>query len=467
MTPTTILIAAMGGEGGQVLADWLVLAAEAEGLAVQATSIAGVAQRTGATTYYLEMTPWPKDGRTPVLALNPAAGEVDVLVATELLEAARAVQAGLATAQRTTLITSTHRVLAMGEKIAMGDGRVDGAMMLRACREGAKRALLFDAEALMAADSAALNALMLGAIAASGTLPIAAERYEEAIRERGVAVEANLAGFRVGLEATRGGDAAAVADIRLPDSVEQVVALALPRLVDYQDQDYAALYRRRIEACGDLPEAVLREVARHLALRMSYEDIARVAQAKLRPERLARIRHELGAEDATPVRIHEFLKPGIGELCDMLPGFLARPILALARSRGWIGRAHCGMEIETTAIGGYLALAALAKTRRLRRWTHRYAVEQELIEEWLHAVRGAAALSPALAMEVAGLARLIKGYGDTHRRGLGNYRLIMDRLVLAALAGRAEPELAPRIARAREAALADPEGRALERALAA
>jgi indolepyruvate ferredoxin oxidoreductase beta subunit len=86
MKPVTILVGALGGDGGGVLCDWIVSAAQSQGLGVQATQIPGVAQRTGATTYYLEVM--PKQGPAPsVLALNPAIGEVDVALATELLEA--------------------------------------------------------------------------------------------------------------------------------------------------------------------------------------------------------------------------------------------------------------------------------------------------------------------------------------------------------------------------------------------
>ena len=55
--PLTMLIAALGGEGGGVLTDWIVAAAAQLGFPVQSTSIPGVAQRTGATTYYIEIVP--------------------------------------------------------------------------------------------------------------------------------------------------------------------------------------------------------------------------------------------------------------------------------------------------------------------------------------------------------------------------------------------------------------------------
>ena len=118
-----VAILAMGGEGGGVLVDWIVSAAEREGFPVQSTSVPGVAQRTGATIYYLEILPRPRDARRqPVFALMPTPGDVDLVVASELMEAARAVQRGLVTPDRTLLISSSHRVYAMPEKMAMGAG---------------------------------------------------------------------------------------------------------------------------------------------------------------------------------------------------------------------------------------------------------------------------------------------------------------------------------------------------------
>src|SRR5262245_47707678 len=102
--PVTLLIAALGGEGGGVLTDWIVSAAEHGGLAVQSTSIPGVAQRTGATTYYVEIFPTPLKelgGKRPVLALAPGVGDVDLVVASELLEAGRAIMNGFVTTDRT------------------------------------------------------------------------------------------------------------------------------------------------------------------------------------------------------------------------------------------------------------------------------------------------------------------------------------------------------------------------------
>ena len=79
-----LAIAALGGQGGGVLTQWLLDAAEASGFIAQATSVPGVAQRTGATLYYLEFFPRAaaeEAGGDPVLALMPQPGDVDLVVA--------------------------------------------------------------------------------------------------------------------------------------------------------------------------------------------------------------------------------------------------------------------------------------------------------------------------------------------------------------------------------------------------
>jgi indolepyruvate ferredoxin oxidoreductase beta subunit len=208
--PITVLIAALGGEGGGVLTDWIITAAASCDLPVQSTSIPGVAQRTGATTYYIELFPktWRElDGKRPVLALAPGIGDVDIVVASELLEAGRAIAGGFVTPDRTLMIASTHRSHAIAEKIAMGDGRFDAAKLAESVEKNARAHVLFDMDAVASDAGAMINAVMLGAIAASGRLPIPTEAFEGAIRA-GKSSDANLRGFKAGFEAARRGAAA-------------------------------------------------------------------------------------------------------------------------------------------------------------------------------------------------------------------------------------------------------------------
>jgi len=493
--PLTLLIAALGGEGGGVLTGWIVAAAGALGFPVQSTSIPGVAQRTGATTYYIEIfpTPWRELGdKRPILSLVPGAGDIDVMVASELLEAGRAIAGGFVTPERTTLIASTHRMLAMTEKMAGGDGAFDMGRLLKAVEEHARSHALFDMEATARQSGSVISAIMLGAIAGSGRLPIPSAAFEAAIRAEGKAVDANLRGFTAGLAAVqRGSDQARIAGEKrpqprretlaalereaasnMPQEAHEVVIEGLRRLAAYQDLTYARLYLDRLapirtpDASAEAGGRLLRETARQLAVRMSFEDVIRVAQAKTDPARLARVRAEMRPNDGEPLVIVDFFKPGIEEMCSLLPPVLARPILGLSARRGWLGKVYWGMEVRSNSVSGFLRLKLLASLRRWRRFTYRFVEEQAAIEAWLALVIATAKLSADLALEVADCARLIKGYGETHARGIANYRKIEARIIRPALGGSYAIAVAiDAVTAARTAALADPEGDRLDQTL--
>lgn len=480
--PVTLLIGALGGDGGGVLCDWIVAAAQSQGLGVQATQIPGVAQRTGATTYYLEVMPAPGP-QASVLALNPAIGEVDVALATELLEAGRMIFNGFVTPERTTLIASTHRVLAIGERMAMGDGSFDVGRLLRAVKERSKSQILFDMDQAAEESGGVINAVLLGALAGSGRLPIPDAAFEAAIRHAGKSVDTNLAAFAFGRGHARGELEQAVREHRkrqaatsgvedlivrarrdFPSASLDVVEEGIRRLAAYQDRKYAVLYLDRLQG---LPAELVREVARHLAVRMSFEDVIRVAQAKTSAERFVRVRNEVRAKGHEPLEITEHFKPGIEEICAMLPPAMARRILAWAERTGRLGKVYFSMHVRTTTVWGFARLRFLASLRWWRPRTFRFVEEQAEIDRWLALIRAAAPLSVDLAREIAESARLIKGYGDTYKRGLQNYRRIAREVIGPALAGRMAPRAAAdAVANARVAALADPEGESLSRTLA-
>jgi indolepyruvate ferredoxin oxidoreductase beta subunit len=486
--PITVLVAALGGEGGGVMADWLVAAATAQGFPVQSTSIPGVAQRTGATTYYLEIFPATRDrlgGRAPVLALTPSPGNIDVMVASELVEAGRAMQNGYVSPARTTLIASTHRIYAIGEKSAMGDGRFDWDRLIEAAHTLAKQPVLFDMAALAREAGTVINAVLFGAMVGVGALPLSRPGCIDAIKRTGRGAEASLRGFEAGYAHARGeATAPAPADEkqyrgrpvervrgRFPAETHRIIEEGVARLTDYQDTAYAELYLDRLMPVlaaerdgggGPGGYRLTNETGRHLALWMSYEDIVRVADLKSRPSRFARVRSEVGAEPGQPVIVTEFLKPGIEEFCSVLPPWLARPVLAWAAGRGQ--SFHIGLHVRTSTISGYLLVRTLAWLKPLRRRSSRFQAEQMLIEHWLGTVKAATAHDLPLALEIVECARLIKGYGDTHKRGTENFRTIFAALVEGAT-GLPAPARAAAIRTARLAALADPEGKSLAQAL--
>ena len=495
--PVTMVIGALGGEGGGVLASWVAGAAELCRFPTQLTSIPGVAQRTGATTYYIEIYPVSRDtldGRTPVMALYPAPNDMDVVVASELMEAGRMLENGLVTPERTTLIASTHRVYSISEKSAMSDALFRTENLTNAAHKCARRAILFDMAELAAEQGTVLNAILLGVIAGSDALPIPATTFAASVRQTGVAVEANLRGFELGLACMRGerpqpaapavkrrSPQPALADLLsgiardFPAETGTILAEGLKRLTDYQDPAYASLYLERMREVlehdrqsggGGECWALTIETGRYLALMMSYEDIIRVADLKSRASRMQRLRTEVGADPAQPVRVTEFLKPGFEEFTSVMPPWLGRRVMVWARRNRWARGFNLAMRVRTDTIFGFLRLWLLARLRVWRRRTYRYAEEQAAIEDWLQTVKAASGRHYGLALEIAELANLRKGYSDTHRRGVANFTRLMGEIAIPCTRDRADPSWgAIALARAREAALADPDGNALDQSL--
>jgi indolepyruvate ferredoxin oxidoreductase beta subunit len=399
------------------------------------------------------------------MSLTPSPGNVDVMVASELLEAGRALQNGFVSPERTTLIASTHRIYATVEKMQMVDGRFPEERVLSAARQLARRAVLFDMRRMAEENGTVINAVLFGAMAGSGALPIAREACENAILRAGKGAQASLRGFAAGYEIGAGQRRAPEkAPPPLPPETREILELGAARLRDYQGEAYARLYLERIATLGNADAKLVGEAGRELALWMSYEDIIRVADLKTRRSRFERVRREVGAKPGEPVVVIDYLKPGVEEVASVLPPFLGRRLVAWAQARGKLDAYNVGMHVKTSGVGGFLLVRALAWLKHWRPRSLRYAEEQALIERWLSAVRAAAPSSTALALEIVACAGLLKGYGETHRRGKSNFLAILDALVENPAAGDSTARAAA-IRKAREAALADPEQKALEKTL--
>lgn len=475
--PIKLLIAALGGEGGGVLASWITNAAVAAGHIAQRTSIPGVAQRTGATTYYLEIFPHAADGTKPVLALNPAPGEVDIMLASELLETTRAVQAGSITPSRTHLVANTQRVFTLDEKSAMADGRVNSEKLQEILRKFSKSALLADLSETARGAASQLNAVMLGALAGLQVIPINDDLFRTAIRAEGKAVDANLRGFEAGYALAAGSAKPAVLppvahSLRAENAIEaravrafpsQTAAIAIEgvrRLTDYQDESYAELYLERLEhfaKLGPTDAAFLRELARLLAVRMSFEDTIRVAQLKIREGRLDRLRRESGTGADALIHVSEFMKPGPEEIFSMLPPALARRILKWVERKGFSDRS-IRMKVSTTSVFGFLRLRLLAGLRWWRPRTLRYSDENAWVERWLGLIARSLAHDLEAAKAIVASAALIKGYGETMKRGMMNWNLLADFVIDPFLEGELPTtHFADAVTQARIAALKDPD----------
>ena len=505
--PISILLCALGGEGGGVLADWLVDAARHAGYPAQATSVPGVAQRTGATTYYLEVFPTHSSalgGQRPVFGLNPLPGRLDLLVSSELLETARQTALGLCSADRTCVVSASNRALTTQEKMQLGDGRLDDAALVQLLQEHSRSSHVLDMATLTRQAGTVVSATMLGCIAASGVLPMQRLDYEAAILDGhatgNASQQASLRGFALGHDAvqqqrtqSRYVDAvlAPVADpttsavhtpalpedvTRLfPPAVHPMLRLGHARLMDYQGAGYAALYVQRLQAVcaaeqshANGPSHATQEVARWLALWMAFDDIVRVADLKSRASRLQRVRDEVKAKADDVVKLYDHFKPGLPEFAGLLPSALAQRLMAWEQRRLAAGKAPLGLPIKvgTHTVGGLLMLRLLSSLRAVRRFGQRYAQEQALITEWLAAVQDGARTHPALGLALAQCGRLIKGYGSTHTRGRDNLLHILRHLATTTPFDSPQAR-ASAIDQAREAALRDEAGQALDMTLRA
>jgi len=494
-----LAVLAVGGQGGGVLADWITDVAERNGYIAQSTSVAGVAQRTGATIYYIEMA--RDTGRLPVFALSPSQGDVDILIAAELMEAGRAIIRGFVTPERTTLITSSHRIAAVSEKIEPGDGRASSEKVHATAQAAAKRFIAFDMEKIAAENGTMISASLLGALAGSDALPFTRDSYEQAIGAGGRGVGPSLAAFGAACDRARGIAAApagekaaakpAVAEPRptakvsgpetllkgwqglagrvaaQPEPLRDMAERGLKKVVDYQDIAYGGDYLDRLDRAVALDNAergfaLSIAAAKHLANAMCYDDMIRVADLKTRSTRDKRVRKEVGVKEGSVLQVTEYFHPRIEEFCGTLPAGLgsyieSRPKLAAFLDR----RINRGRHIRTDSFTGFTMLWFIGGLRRWRRGLLRHRIEVAHLERWYGLALGYVPQDYALATEILNCRRLIKGYSDTHARAQSKFDRVLS--ALAMLKGR--DDATDWIRRLREAALKDEKGDMLDGAL--
>ena len=485
-----LAVMAVGGQGGGVLTGWIEALARAAGFAVQSTSVAGVAQRTGATIYYVEMI--RQGSGTPVFALAPSAGDVDIVIAAEMMEVGRAVLRGFVTPDRTTLIGSTHRQLAVSEKTVPGDGIANAAEVRAAAEIAAQRLILADMDHLAILQGSVISASLFGALAGSGALPFPRAAFEAAIRAGGKGVEPSLRAFAAGYDAAQAATPPPAAQpsqqtdpatgsaaqrksweallpqvAALPHPVRPMARSGLAKVVDFQDCDYGQDYLTHLNAVierdGDANQWELSTAAaKYIANAMAYDDIIRVSDLKTRRLRFTRIRDEMGAQEDQVLQLTEYFHPRAEEVTGMLPARLGARIEANRRAMDMIERMFGkGRHLRTDTLPAFTMLHVLGGLKRYRLRTRRHELETAHLNAWLERALAQVDRNYPLAVEVLKCRRLIKGYSDTHARGLSKFDTVLAAVDLL----QHRDDAAVWIARLREAALQDSDGTALEGAI--
>lgn len=487
--PVSIAILAMGGQGGGVLANWIVALAEANGWHAQSTSVPGVAQRTGATLYYIEMLP-AKDGAAPILSLMPSPGDVDIVLAAEWMEAGRSILRGLVTPERTTLIASTHRALAVAEKEKPGNAIADSSTVTEATAMAAKRTVAFDMEQIAKAEGSVISAPLFGALAVASQLPFPVDSFRAVIAASGKGVEASLRAFKAGFDAAISPPSASPASAKLlpalpsasghpqldrllgrirnefPGPTHGILFAGVRRLVDFQDPEYADEYLGRVAGFRALDDPGMNwrltlAAAKHIAAAMAYDDVIAVADLKTRASRFDRLRRDIQLTDDQLVYATEYLRPRAAEVIGLLPAGLGAWVERHSRLVRLIDAiVNHGRRVETFTLRGFLPLYGLAGVRRWRRHTLRHRREQYHLSKWLDLARQHVGNYP-LAVEILNARRLVKGYSGTHSRGLSKFDRVLGAVPLLA----ARDDGGDWLRRLITAALQDEEDTALDEAL--
>ncbi len=494
--PLSIAILAMGGQGGGVLADWIVGLAESQGWVAQSTSVPGVAQRTGATIYYVEMLQ-AREGVPPILSLMPTPGDVDIVIAAELMEAGRSMLRGLVTPDKTVLIASTHRSFAVGEKEIPGDGIGNPVVVVDAADFAAKKTVAFDMEALAIRNGSVISSALFGALAAAKILPFTKDAFEATIRAGGKGAEASLKAFDAAydrvLQSPRDTVSATphkrfdalpesaghqlldqlVNRIRagFPPAAHGFLFAGVKRLVDFQDPAYAGEYLDRLAGLCALDRrnggeergfAFTTRAAKYTAVAMAYDDVIRVADIKARGSRFDRVRAEVGAQDNQIVYTTEYMHPRMEEVCGTLPKKLGQWIEDRPKLFASLDRlVNKGRRVRSGTIAWFVGLYLVSALRAGRRGTLRHHRETLHREAWLAIATGLLASNYDLAVEVLDCRRLVKGYSDTHARGVSKFDKVMSAVPLLAV----RTDGAAWLKRLRQAALLDEGGVALDGAL--
>jgi len=359
----------------------------------------------------------------------------------------------------------------------------------------AKRIIAFDMESVAAANNSVISASMFGALAASRTLPFESDSFEAIIKAGGRGIEPSLNAFRAARDlaaqppaasfpaVTRPGKRfvplpasmgradldALLARIRAyPPALHDMLFAGVRRVTDFQDPAYANEYLDRIAGIyaldgvhGGAAKAwkLTATAAKYVAVAMAYDDVIRVAELKIRPQRFERVRRDNSVGKDQIVYTTEYMHPRLEETAGTLPAPLGRFLEAHPAWFGWLFRK--GRRVRSGTISWFMVLYALSALKPVRRTTLRHQREMAHLDRWLALAATQAKMNYNLAVEIVAARRLIKGYSDTHARGESKFDRVISAVPL--LSGRSDG--ADWLRRLRDAALMDEAGIALDGAL--
>ena len=436
-------ITGIGGTGVVTVAQTLAVAALLDGRHVRGLDQTGLAQKGGPVISDLKITTTAMDQANKLTA-----ADCDLYLACDLLVGAQQGNLAVTDPGRTLAVVSTAQVptgqMVVDTRTTFPEPELLLDRILRSSREDASVSLDAQAvcEQLFGSDQVA-NMMLVGAAYQAGALPLSDTSIEEAIELNGVAVKMNAQAFRRGRQGVcdpdglqRAVSATSLEPRSAPtpspparrlgaqvratpgSELERLVAIRVPLLLAYQNSRYAQRYVSRVERVraaeaehvpgrSDLAETV----AFNLYKLMAYKDEYEVARLHLDPSLDREINDRFGSDARFAFMLHPPLLKSLG---------LHRKI----------------------KIPGKLGIAmfkALAPMKRLRHTPfdpfghdHVRVVERELVREYEELLDEIVnRLSPGnhtVAVDLAGLPDMVRGYDEIKLRNVDLYREQISRL---------------------------------------
>jgi indolepyruvate ferredoxin oxidoreductase len=392
-----------------------------EGRHVRTLDQTGLAQKGGAVVSDLKINASPTEQ-----AAKLADGECDLYLGCDSLVATDGANLRVADPRRTVAVVSTAEV-PTGQMVVDTASHFPGAGQVMSAVEGSVASARFLDASLLARelfdDEQYANMILVGVAYQVGALPIGAEAIEHAIRLNGVAAEANIAAFRRGRLSVSG---PAPTPTPTPEqsepaqtSLAALLAVRVPELAAYQDAAYASAYAefvervrsREAEVTGEAGDLLARTVAANLFKLAAYKDEYEVARLSLDPVLTQLIAEQFGSGARYAYRLHP-------------------PVL---RSLGMRNKVSLGPWFRP-------AFRSLVALRRLRGTpfdpfgrTEVRRVERALVAEYRDVIArladGLTVGNHALAVQVAGLPDMVRGYEEIKLRNVGAYRERMAELL--------------------------------------
>lgn len=469
-----ILIPAVGGQGGGVLTEWLVNALLNSDYEVQSISLPGLAQRGGSAVYYIEAYKYNlHNGTTPIIfSQYPIPGDVDIILCQEFLELGRILEQGYGS-KKTTIISSTHRVYSTLEKLPVSSGIYSEEKLHIIANEFSSEFIGLNALGLAKhnkMDDLAVNAILLGALCASHSIPLGIEDLKSSIDKVGIAVKNNLRAFEIGYDYVANNSATNVKDKidfaryidekeistkniykedfkniaeyidnHFTEKLKIYLIEAVHRLIDYQNPKYARNYldtiSKVIKEDKSQDSDISKEFVKNLALLLSYEDGIRVAELKIKSLRFSKIKDEMQIKDNQIFNVIDYLKPDAYEIYGLLPNIIISPLITiinitpLNRLKRKQKDITFAQKPETTSFFGFVRLFLLTKIKFLRPYSHRFANEHKVIDKYIESTLKYTDINSSLGASVAKSGSLIKGYGDVRRKSVDVFNRYIDNIV--------------------------------------